>query len=145
MIESFTFLSTSADQTQGFGRDWGKDLQGGTVVGLIGPLGAGKTCFSKGVISGLSRCDPEEITSPTFTLMEEYRSENIIYHVDLYRLVSPHDAEALPIEDWFAPQVITLIEWPERVPDLILDCHFLVQFSKEGEETRRINIEKRKS
>lgn len=135
--------SEGPEQTISMARKWAKDLKPGTVVGLMGPLGAGKTCFAKGVISQLTGTPITEITSPTFTLVEEYEGDPRIYHVDLYRLENSEQLEALPVEDWFDPDVITLIEWPENSPELPQDCKYLVKFTKGGETKRQMEYQKR--
>lgn len=121
------------------------------VVALQGELGSGKTCFAKGVIHELAKVPIEEITSPTFTLVECYEVDpeissmiEIIYHVDLYRLESPEELDALDWEDWLAQDALTLIEWPERFPQLFSHCQWQVEFVKEVGEQRKIFIQTRK-
>jgi tRNA threonylcarbamoyladenosine biosynthesis protein TsaE len=109
----------------------------------MGPLGAGKTCFAKGVISQLTGTPVSEITSPTFTLVEEYEGNQKVYHVDLYRIDDAKQMEALPVEDWFDPMVITLVEWPENAPELPQDCQYLIKFTKWGETERQMEYQKR--
>lgn len=115
-------------------------LRSGGHVALEGDLGAGKTCFAKGVISHLTGVPREEIPSPTFTLVEEYPGANPVYHVDLYRMNHPDEAEDLAWDEILAPRAIALIEWPERLPRIIGDCHFRLLFSKEGKTSRRIEL-----
>lgn len=139
------FHSPSVEATRQWAGQWAEGLNWGTVIGLSGDLGAGKTCFAKGLIAHLTGTPPDEIPSPTFTLVEEYEGAGKIYHVDLYRVESMKETEELPVEDWFAPDAITLIEWPERLPELMTDCHYLLKFIKEGTTERRIEIERKKS
>lgn len=119
-----------------------KTILPGTVVGLQGELGAGKTLFAKGMIHQLSKIPLDEITSPTFTLMEEYPGNPILYHVDLYRLEHREAGEDLPWDDFYSPRAVTLIEWPERLPGLISRCQYLVKLSKQGPQNRNIEIVK---
>jgi tRNA threonylcarbamoyladenosine biosynthesis protein TsaE len=135
-----TFRSTSASETLRIAASFARSLKPGQCVALQGELGAGKTVFAKGVISALTKVPVEEIPSPTFTLIEEYSGIGPIYHVDLYRMASPQEAKELAWDELFAPEAITLVEWPERVPDLIRACQFQVFFTKEEGASRQIEI-----
>ena len=86
----------------------------GDVVGLTGPLGAGKTVLVKGIARGLDITEP--ITSPTYTLISEYSGALHLYHVDLYRL-APEDVETLGLDDFMGKRGLTVIEWCERLPE----------------------------
>ena len=150
MVKTNTILDTSfhsgsVEATRQWAAQWAAGLSWGTVIGLSGDLGAGKTCFAKGLIAQLTGTPADEIPSPTFTLVEEYEGAGKVYHVDLYRVESMKETEELPVEDWFAPDAITLIEWPERLPELMTDCHYLLKFNKEGASERLIEIERIKS
>ncbi len=133
-------LSKSFRETLELGRKFAARMDQGAIVGLMGPLGAGKTCFVKGVISHLTGIDPEEITSPSFTMVEEYSHQPRIYHVDLFRISTPGQAEELPWDELLQPQRIVLIEWPENVAGLLGHCQYQVKFSKEGIGERKIEI-----
>jgi len=115
-------------------------LRQGGHVALQGDLGAGKTCFAKGVIAALSGVLTDDIPSPTFTLVEEYFGDIAVYHVDLYRMNHPAEAEDLAWDEILAPGSVALIEWPERLPRIIEDCQFRLLFSKEGKKGRRIEL-----
>jgi tRNA threonylcarbamoyladenosine biosynthesis protein TsaE len=86
------------------------------VVLLIGNLGAGKTTLAKGIISGLGAASPDEVSSPTFTLIHEFGR---VYHVDLYRLDRAEEVATLGLEEIFDRDAIVLIEWGERFPQLM--------------------------
>jgi tRNA threonylcarbamoyladenosine biosynthesis protein TsaE len=97
-----------------------RTLTGGTVLALYGDLGAGKTVFARGVAHGLGI--REAVTSPTFTVVQEYRhNRGVLYHLDMYRIQGAEDALAFGIEDFlFAPEAVTVVEWPERILDLLV-------------------------
>ena len=109
--------STGPEWTRGFGRRLGRLLRPGDVVGLIGPLGSGKTCLAQGIIEGLGVRGP--IPSPTFTLIHQYRGRLPVYHFDLYRLEDPRELEELGAEEYFYGDGVTIIEWAERAGDYL--------------------------
>jgi tRNA threonylcarbamoyl adenosine modification protein YjeE len=133
-----TLISHSPAETLKMAHRMAKDIQPGERIGLTGPLGSGKTTFAKGLIAELTGIQEDEITSPSFTLVEEYPRE--IYHVDLYRMENPQEASALPWDELFGSQAITVVEWPENWPPLISHCQWVLRFSKKGKEVRRIQI-----
>jgi tRNA threonylcarbamoyladenosine biosynthesis protein TsaE len=104
-------ITRSEGETAAAGRDLGRKLTAGTVVLLEGPLGAGKTAFARGIADGLG-CDPEDVSSPTFTIVQEYRGRLRLQHVDLYRL-KPEEVDDLALEDLLEGSVIA-VEWPDR-------------------------------
>jgi len=117
-----TEITHSEDETIELGRRIGRDLPRRAVVLLIGNLGAGKTTLAKGIISGLHAAPPEEVSSPTFTLIHEY-GEGRVYHIDLYRLDRPEQIATLGLEEIFDRDAVVLIEWGERFPDLMPPDH----------------------
>lgn len=137
------WLSHSVEETLALAARFAVRLRGGGAVALQGDLGSGKTCFAKGVVSALSGVEPAEIPSPTFTLVEEYRGEGPIYHVDLYRMRDAREAEELAWDEILAPGAVALVEWPERMEKIIPYCQFRLSFSKEGEGVRRIALAER--
>jgi tRNA threonylcarbamoyladenosine biosynthesis protein TsaE len=108
-------ITQSESETIGAGRNLAATLQPGDVVLLTGALGAGKTAFVRGIAEGLG-ADPSQVTSPTFTLIQEYHGRRCtLYHVDLYRL-EPKDVDDLGLDELLAQEGVTAIEWPERLP-----------------------------
>jgi tRNA threonylcarbamoyladenosine biosynthesis protein TsaE len=103
--------TASEEETVTAGRELGRQLRAGAVVLLAGPLGAGKTAFVRGLAAGLG-CDPDEVSSPTFTIVQEYRGPVTLQHVDLYRL-SPEEVDDLALEDLLEDAVMA-VEWPDR-------------------------------
>lgn len=131
------FETRSGDETIELGRQIAQELPRKAVVLLIGNLGAGKTTLAKGIVSGLGAAPPEEVSSPTFTLIHEYGNGRV-YHIDLYRLDRASEAAALGLEEIFEKEAIVLIEWGERFPELMpADC-IRIQLRAAGGETREI-------
>jgi len=110
------------------GRIGGELLRPGSVVALMGDLGTGKTVFVKGVAQGLGVADDQEITSPSFVLVNEYSGRLPVYHVDLYRLHHAREVEDLGWEELISSPGVTLIEWAEKVLPLLpperMEVHF---------------------
>ncbi len=132
------YITRSDDETFDLGERIGETIDKRTVFLLHGDLGAGKTVFSKGVAAGLG-IDPVDVTSPTFTLINEYEGRLRLYHIDLYRLETGA-TDGLGLEEIFEkPRAAVLIEWAERlgyVPDDVVD----VTIEYIDEETRRITV-----
>jgi tRNA threonylcarbamoyladenosine biosynthesis protein TsaE len=107
-------ISHSEEETSAVGRQLGSRLDRGAVVLLAGDLGAGKTAFVRGLAEGLG-IDPSEVSSPTFTLIQEYRGGRLpLFHVDLYRL-TPAEADDLGLDDPSMEAGVMAIEWPDRL------------------------------
>jgi tRNA threonylcarbamoyladenosine biosynthesis protein TsaE len=98
---------------------------------LIGGLGAGKTTLAKGIASGLGAAEPDDVTSPTFTLIHEYGGGRV-YHVDLYRLEQEREAAALGLEELFERDAMVLIEWGERFPRLMPEARTEIRIRAVG-------------
>jgi tRNA threonylcarbamoyladenosine biosynthesis protein TsaE len=106
---------------------------------LRGDLGAGKTTLVKGIAEGFEAALAEEVTSPTFTLIHEYRGPLVtLYHVDLYRIDTERELETLGLDDLLAPNCILLIEWGEKFPRLRRDRNVEITLEQVGETERRI-------
>lgn len=110
-----TLTSRSWAETLRAGQALGRVLEPGCVVGLIGELGAGKTCFAKGVASAATGVAADEVTSPTFTIVQEYEGPVLLYHVDAYRLAGPDDLQTIGFDDYLDGSGITIIEWADRI------------------------------
>ena len=111
-------ILNSVEAAQAFGESWAADLVGGEIFALSGVLGAGKTQLVKGLVRGLGF--PGDVTSPTFTLVNEYLGGRLpIYHIDLYRINSMNEAINFGIEEYLPSVGVTVIEWPERILDLL--------------------------
>lgn len=119
MQEVQVYRTASEEETIALGERIARELPLRRVVLLIGNLGAGKTTLAKGIVSGLGAARPEEVSSPTFTLIHEYGSEGRVFHVDLYRLDEPREVANLGLEELFDREAIVLLEWGERFPQLL--------------------------
>lgn len=118
---AWSVLTQSAQQTRNCGRRLGRLMQGGEIIGLIGELGAGKTCFVRGVAEGLAVGKEAWVRSPTFTLINEYHGRLPVYHIDLYRVGSPQELEELNLREYLYSDGVSLIEWFERLPAAEVD------------------------
>lgn len=135
-----THLTRSVEETLALGEQLAATLPSGTVVALTGDLGAGKTALTKGLARGLGVTEP--VTSPTFTLVAEHpaRDGHRLYHVDLYRLDAPQQAVEIGIEEELTPDGWTIIEWAERLGDLLPPGTVRVQIEIVSENERRIMV-----
>jgi tRNA threonylcarbamoyladenosine biosynthesis protein TsaE len=117
------FRTRSEEETIALGEELARDLPPRAVVLLIGDLGAGKTTLAKGIVKGLGAAAPEDVSSPTFTLIHEYGDPGpggtAVYHVDLYRLDDAAAVETLGLDEVFDKNAVVLIEWGERFPRLM--------------------------
>lgn len=133
-------LPTPAD-TESLGRMLGRELPGGLVVGLVGPLGAGKTLLVKGVAVGNGYRDASLVTSPTFTLVQEYEGRLHLYHLDGYRLKTPAEVVALGFAEMIRSDSAVLIEWADRIPELLPEDCLTLRLTPTGPEQRRVDLE----
>jgi tRNA threonylcarbamoyladenosine biosynthesis protein TsaE len=136
-----TITTKSAHETMQFAQKWASEnLKSGDVVCLRGDLGAGKTHFVKGLIQAFGGSS-DEVNSPTFTLIHEYRKANPpIYHFDCYRLKSETEAIEIGIEDYLYGDVICCIEWPERIESLLPVPRFEITIAHLGSDVRELVI-----
>lgn len=137
---SLELLTNSEEETAAAGEHLAQTLHAGDVVLLYGELGAGKTAFVRGLARGLG-ASPDEVSSPTFTLIQEYAGRVVLYHVDLYRL----EARELPdlgLEDLVLGDGVVAIEWADRWPGRPDDV-IEVSLEHAGEEQRRLRISRR--
>ncbi len=135
------YKTHSEEETVELGRTLARELPRRTVVLLVGNLGAGKTALSKGILSGLGVAVPEEVTSPTFTLIHEY-GNGAAYHIDLYRLDTVAQVATLGLEELFDREAVVLIEWGERFPQLMPEERFEIRIEADGENDRQFELRK---
>jgi len=133
------FETHGEEETIELGRRIAETLPKRAVVLLIGNLGAGKTTLAKGIISGLGAAEPENVNSPTFTLIHEY-GEGRVYHIDLYRLDRAEQVATLGLDEIFDREAVVLIEWGERFPQVLPADRIEIRIEPLNEESRRIEI-----
>jgi tRNA threonylcarbamoyladenosine biosynthesis protein TsaE len=133
-----TITTRSPDETVAWGRAFAARLRAGDVVALTGELGAGKTCLVKGIAAGLGVNAP--VTSPTFTLIHEYKGKIPVYHVDLYRLESPSEVLAIGILDYFGGNGVCIIEWAEKVAEMLPSDAWRITIEIKSPDQRTITL-----
>jgi tRNA threonylcarbamoyladenosine biosynthesis protein TsaE len=136
-------ITHSAEETIAYGRALAAELLPPMVVLLRGDLGAGKTTLVKGIVEGFQAASRDQVTSPTFTLVHEYRSPRaVLYHIDLYRIDTERELETLALDDLLAPDSILLIEWGEKFSRFRRDRDMEITLDRGedelGESKRRI-------
>ena len=131
-------ISSSEQETRELGKRMAGKVTPGTVISLRGSLGAGKTVFAKGFAEGLEIT--EAIVSPTFTLVQEYDGRLKLYHLDLYRLSGEDEFESMGGEDFLYSDGVALIEWSEKIEDMLPDDTIFINITINEDLTRSIEI-----
>mgnify|MGYP004535548655 CR=1 FL=1 len=134
------FVSHSTQETEQFGEEIAKSLRGGDVLAFTGSLGMGKTAFTRGLARGLG-CRGR-VTSPTFTIVNEYDGKTPLFHFDMYRLGSSDELFDIGWDDYLARGGVCAVEWSERVSDALPDDTIYVDITRgeEDENTRTITV-----
>lgn len=133
-------LSHNPEETILIGKIIGENLTKGDVVGLVGELGTGKTCFTHGVARGIGVPEGVWITSPSFTLINEYRGRFNLYHFDLYRLENIQDLESLGYVEYLFGEGVSVIEWADKMKDILSVATLCISFQYLDENIREITI-----
>jgi tRNA threonylcarbamoyladenosine biosynthesis protein TsaE len=136
----FQITTCSADETSALGRSIGEKLKKGDILALSGELGSGKTCFTGGIARGLGVGNDYQITSPTFTLINEYPAKLALYHFDVYRLGSYADLDDLGYEEYFSGNGVVVIEWAEKIAQIVPPEAIFINFEYIDENKRRITF-----
>jgi tRNA threonylcarbamoyladenosine biosynthesis protein TsaE len=133
-------ISRSPMQTEEIAKEFAETVSPGSVVSLYGGLGAGKTRFVRGFVKAFG-ISPDEVDSPTFTIINEYHGETPIYHFDFYRLDDVREAIEIGAEEYFYGDGVCLIEWPERISGLLPSDCINITLTIKGKTTREISID----
>ncbi|NTV54451.1 MAG: tRNA (adenosine(37)-N6)-threonylcarbamoyltransferase complex ATPase subunit type 1 TsaE [Syntrophaceae bacterium] len=134
-------ISDSREQTLEVGRLIGAILERGDIVALIGELGSGKTCLTQGMAKGLGVEENVPVVSPTFTLINEYPGKIPLIHLDVYRLSGPRDLEDMGYEEYFEGGGIVVIEWAEKIRDILPAKTLFISMRYIDENTREMILE----
>lgn len=135
------FTTNSAEETIAFGRTLANLLAPSKLVLLRGDLGAGKTTLVKGIAAAFEAASEEDVTSPTFTLIHEYRGPRAnLYHIDLYRIDTPRELDTLALDDLRSENSILLIEWGEKFPRFVKERDVEISLERESDTGRRITV-----
>lgn len=134
-------ISDSRERTVEIGRRIGSFLGRGDIVALIGELGSGKTTLTQGIARGLDVAENVPVVSPTFTLVNEYPGRLPLVHLDAYRLSGPADLEDMGYEEYFFGGGVVVIEWAEKILDLLPDAAIVLRMAYIDENTRELIIE----
>jgi tRNA threonylcarbamoyladenosine biosynthesis protein TsaE len=143
MRESFsqTIITENQIETRKLGCVLGQVLQSGLLIKLIGDLGSGKTCFVQGLAAGLEVPEEFDITSPTYTLIHDYPGRIPFFHIDLYRIHSETDAEAIGLWDTLDPAAVVAVEWADRLPEALWPADALtIRIDVQGNDNRCISL-----
>lgn len=135
-----SLVSGSPGETIRIGTAVGSVLEAGDIVALIGDLGTGKTCITSGIARGLGVSEAYFITSPTFTLINEYPGRIPLYHLDMYRLSGPADLDDMGVEEYVYGNGVMVIEWAEKMEDRLPGDAVRIFLEHDGEEKRKIEI-----
>jgi tRNA threonylcarbamoyladenosine biosynthesis protein TsaE len=132
--------SKSPEDTFRMGAIIGAGADKGDVIALIGDLGTGKTCLTQGIAAGLEVPAVYPITSPTFTLINEYPGRLVLYHFDSYRLEGSKDLEDMGYEDYFYGDGVVVIEWAERIRDILPEQTLFINLAYLNEHDRKLTV-----
>jgi tRNA threonylcarbamoyladenosine biosynthesis protein TsaE len=133
----------NSKETIDVGKRIGKLFQAGDVVALMGELGSGKTTFTQGLTRGLGVGEKDYVSSPSFTLIKEYKGRLPVYHIDLYRLNDIREVYDLGYEEYFYGKGVTIIEWGGKIKKLLPKETLIINLEIIGENKRRIELQAR--
>ncbi len=137
-----TFQTHSPEETQAIGKHIGQTLKAGDVVALIGDLGSGKTCLTQGIARGVGIASQEVVNSPSYTLINEYAGETPIFHIDLYRLKHHGEIVDLGLEEFLEGNGICIIEWADRMANMLPANHIQITMTWVDESDRIIELQR---
>jgi tRNA threonylcarbamoyladenosine biosynthesis protein TsaE len=135
------FTTHSTEETVALGRTLAPMLAPPKLIILRGELGAGKTTLVKGIAEAFRAASADEVTSPTFTLVHEYRGPGVqLYHIDLYRIDTPRELETLALDDLMSASSILLVEWGEKFPRFERERDVEIALERIGDDGRKIQF-----
>jgi len=135
------FVTHSPEETVALGRELVALLTPPKLVVLRGTLGAGKTTLAKGIAEGFHAASEDDVTSPTFTLVHEYRGPSVnVYHIDLYRVDTPRQLETLGLDDLVGEHNLLLVEWGEKFSRFVNQSDLEIALERMGENDRKVRV-----
>ncbi len=134
-----TYITHSETETEELGARFGEKVPAGAVIALYGDLGCGKTAFVRGMARGMGL--DAVVSSPTFTIVNEYDGTRPLFHFDMYRLASADELFDIGWEDYLARGGVCAVEWSENVPGAFEGDEIVIRFAKTGDNDREITIE----
>ena len=137
---SWSTVSRSSRRTMNLGKRLGRLVQGSEIIGLVGELGAGKTCFVRGFAEGIGVGKEAWVRSPTFTLINEYTGRLAVYHIDLYRVSAPEQQEGLDLRGYLYGDGVSLIEWFDCLRTDKADEYLEISFTHLGGAERELRF-----
>lgn len=139
-MNQFEFTASSLEETRKIGLEIARQLTAPTAIALTGTLGAGKTQLARAILEGQG-VNPEHVSSPTFTICQEYDGEKLkLFHVDLYRIQDDDELMELGPEQWVDGEGIALIEWADRFEWVLGSCQTEIELEPLGEESRIVRV-----
>lgn len=140
MEPDFYLTTSSEEETRKLGQQIGKVIQEGTIIALFGDLGSGKTTFVQGLARGLGIPGSTYVTSPTYTLINEYEGRCRLFHIDLYRITDPSELADLGLDEIMNGRGVSAIEWSERLPEHTLSQALSIHFDILDQDSRSVSI-----
>lgn len=132
------YISEGYEDTQRIASEFAKTLKSGDVICMYGDLGAGKTAFVQGLAKGLGI--DEHITSPTFTIVNEYMGDKPLYHFDVYRIADSDEMYEIGYEEYISGDGISVIEWPQLIEDILPEHRYDIEISKDYSKSENYRI-----
>ena len=140
------YKTNSPEETITLGQKLAAQLAPPKLVLLRGDLGAGKTTLVKGIAEGFQAAKQEDVTSPTFTLIHEYRGPRVtVYHIDLYRVDTPRQLETLGLDDLFDKNAVLLVEWGEKFSRFVRERDVEIAITRLADNERKIEVNDRRN
>lgn len=140
MGNTVTVITNSPEETMETASKIAASLKGGDLIALIGQLGTGKTVFVKGIARGLGVEDHLYVNSPSFVVLKEYKGDRELYHFDVYRLEPESFCETMDYEKYFYGDGITVVEWADKIRDILPEEYLQVKLSHENGNRRRFEF-----